>query len=73
MSPEIIAGNGLDQSSCDYWALGVILFESLVGVMPFDGDTPEEVFTSIRNNEVPWDQIEVGYGEDEVLLFSSFS
>ena len=66
MSPEMIRGEGLSNPAVDYWALGVILFECLIGVMPFSGETPDEVFEEITKNRVPWDDIPVGYGEDEV-------
>lgn len=66
MAPEMTLGKGLDKPAVDYWALGVILFEMLIGCTPFDGDTPEEMFENIRGNKVPWDMLEIGYDEDEV-------
>jgi serine/threonine protein kinase len=31
----------------DWWALGVILYELVMGVPPFNADTPEEIFANI--------------------------
>jgi len=68
MSPEMISGEMLDNPIVDYWALGVILYEMLIGLLPFEGNSPEEVFENIRNNAVPWDEIPVGYSEDDVNM-----
>ncbi len=38
----------------DWWALGVCLYEFLLGVPPFHGDSPEEVFQNILNRSIPW-------------------
>lgn len=34
---------------CDYWSVGVIMFEMLVGYPPFFSDTPPEVYRKIMN------------------------
>jgi len=31
----------------DWWAMGIILYEFLVGCVPFFGDTPEELFGQV--------------------------
>lgn len=31
----------------DWWALGIILYEFLIGTVPFVGDTPEQLFANI--------------------------
>ncbi len=36
LSPEIVAGKPYDHA-CDVWAIGVMLYELLVGTAPFQG------------------------------------
>lgn len=36
----------------DWWGLGVLIYEMLVGESPFPGDDEEEVFDSIVNDDV---------------------
>lgn len=31
IAPEILNGKGLKNSACDWWSVGVILFEMLIG------------------------------------------
>lgn len=51
IAPEII--NELPYGpSVDFWALGVLLYEMLVGQPPFDAPTEEELFTAILHKEV---------------------
>eukprot|EP01091_Cochliopodium_minus_P013324 TRINITY_DN4269_c0_g1_i1.p1 TRINITY_DN4269_c0_g1~~TRINITY_DN4269_c0_g1_i1.p1 ORF type:complete len:900 (-),score=286.24 TRINITY_DN4269_c0_g1_i1:81-2591(-) len=42
----------------DFFALGVVLFEFLVGVPPFQGETAEDVFEKIIINEISWPEEE---------------
>lgn len=38
----------------DWWALGIIVFEFLAGVTPFDGDTVEAIMRNILHAQIPW-------------------
>ncbi|XP_038063886.1 serine/threonine-protein kinase N2-like [Patiria miniata] len=55
-TPEFLAPEVLTEPSytraVDWWGLGVLIFEMLVGESPFPGDDEEEVFDSIVNDEV---------------------
>lgn len=49
MSPEVLNGDNGYSVEVDWWSLGCILFEMLVGYPPFSGGNPEEVFRNILN------------------------
>uniref|UniRef100_A0A673H9J4 protein kinase C n=1 Tax=Sinocyclocheilus rhinocerous TaxID=307959 RepID=A0A673H9J4_9TELE len=55
-TPEFLAPEVLTETfytrAVDWWGLGVLIFEMLVGESPFPGDDEEEVFDSIVNDEV---------------------
>ncbi|XP_056265159.1 serine/threonine-protein kinase N1 isoform X2 [Pseudoliparis swirei] len=55
-TPEFLAPEVLTDASytraVDWWGLGVLIYEMLVGESPFPGDDEEEVFDSIVNDEV---------------------
>ncbi|CAB4044488.1 kinase C alpha type-like [Paramuricea clavata] len=51
IAPEIVAYQAYS-FAVDWWALGVLIFEMLVGQPPFDGDDEEELFNSILEHSV---------------------
>ncbi|CAH8453714.1 unnamed protein product [Schistosoma rodhaini] len=55
-TPEFLAPEVLTDSSytraVDWWGLGVLIFEMLVGECPFPGESEEEIFDSIVNKSV---------------------
>uniref|UniRef100_A0A8C5QZJ8 protein kinase C n=1 Tax=Leptobrachium leishanense TaxID=445787 RepID=A0A8C5QZJ8_9ANUR len=55
-TPEFLAPEVLTETSytyaVDWWGLGVLIYEMLVGECPFPGDDEEEVFDSIVNEEI---------------------
>nr|XP_033771301.1 microtubule-associated serine/threonine-protein kinase 2 isoform X2 [Geotrypetes seraphini] len=53
IAPEVILRQGFGKP-VDWWAMGVILYEFLVGCVPFFGDTPEELFGQVISDEIAW-------------------
>ncbi|KAM4575183.1 microtubule-associated serine/threonine-protein kinase 3 [Fundulus diaphanus] len=53
IAPEVILRQGYGKP-VDWWAMGIILYEFLVGCVPFFGDTPEELFGQVVSDEIIW-------------------
>jgi len=59
MAPEIINPEsfnleGYDEKCADWWSLGVILYQMLVGCPPFNDQTIDQVFDNIKNMRMEW-------------------
>eukprot|EP00049_Salpingoeca_infusionum_P023212 m.10951 g.10951 ORF g.10951 m.10951 type:complete len:462 (-) comp5637_c0_seq1:141-1526(-) len=48
IAPEVFSQQGYT-ASCDWWALGAIMFEMLVGYPPFCSDTAQETYRRVVN------------------------
>ncbi|VDK44986.1 unnamed protein product [Anisakis simplex] len=48
IAPEIFQPNGYT-NSCDWWSLGVIMYEMLIGYPPFCSETPQETYRKVVN------------------------
>jgi microtubule-associated serine/threonine kinase len=46
MAPETLKAENVSVLM-DFWSLGVLAFEFLTGKLPFNSDTPEEIFSKI--------------------------
>ncbi|KRY13917.1 Aurora/IPL1-related protein kinase 2, partial [Trichinella patagoniensis] len=68
MSPEVIARRAYDEM-VDVWALGILLYQFLVGNVPFDGSTNQEVTSNVRNRElvIP-DAVDKGSEEAHIVV-----
>ncbi|XP_019436737.1 PREDICTED: probable serine/threonine protein kinase IREH1 isoform X1 [Lupinus angustifolius] len=53
LAPEILLGTGHGYTA-DWWSVGVILFELLVGHPPFNAEHPQSIFDNILNRKIPW-------------------
>ena len=48
-SPEVVENNY--DYECDEWSCGVLMYILLTGIPPFDGDTEEDIFKKVLNEE----------------------
>ncbi|GET89902.1 protein kinase, putative [Leishmania tarentolae] len=55
-----VSAQPLYNEKCDVWSAGVVVFVMLTGLLPFDGATPEDVFTAVIRNAVPFDKVPPG-------------
>jgi len=53
IAPEVLLGSG-HSFQVDYWAMGCILFEFLVGFPPFCGETLGDVFQHVTSRDIQW-------------------
>ncbi|CAN8004347.1 unnamed protein product [Ixodes hexagonus] len=67
IAPEVILRQGYGKP-VDWWSMGIILYEFLVGCVPFFGDTPEELFAHVISDEVDWPEEDEWPLPDEARL-----
>ncbi|XP_076859944.1 serine/threonine-protein kinase 38 isoform X1 [Brachyhypopomus gauderio] len=48
IAPEVFLQNGYNKL-CDWWSLGVIMYEMLIGYPPFCSETPQETYRKVMN------------------------
>lgn len=53
LAPELLLGTGHGPEA-DWWSLGAILYEFVVGTPPFAAETPEEIFDNILDRRIEW-------------------
>jgi serine/threonine protein kinase len=63
MAPEVIKGEE-NTKALDLWSFGVIVFEFLTGGLPFQADTPYDVFQRIKNRDIKYPPL--GKGENQM-------
>lgn len=67
IAPEVILRQGYGKP-VDWWSMGIILYEFLVGVPPFTGNTPDELFANVINGDIDWEQFHSDADDDEELF-----
>ncbi|KAM9779645.1 microtubule-associated serine/threonine-protein kinase 1-like [Neosynchiropus ocellatus] len=70
IAPEVILRQGYGKP-VDWWAMGIILYEFLVGCVPFFGDTPEELFGQVITDDIMWPEGDEALPVDAQHLISS--
>uniref|UniRef100_A0A3Q1EGL9 non-specific serine/threonine protein kinase n=1 Tax=Acanthochromis polyacanthus TaxID=80966 RepID=A0A3Q1EGL9_9TELE len=70
IAPEVILRQGYGKP-VDWWAMGIILYEFLVGCVPFFGDTPEELFGQVITDDIVWPEGDEALPVDAQHLISS--
>lgn len=56
MAPEILNTKRVKETDemVDWWAVGVIAFEFILGGLPFNAKSKEEVFDNIKSHRIKW-------------------
>lgn len=67
IAPEVLDGKGLQNPVIDWWSVGIMLFEFLTGIPPFNADTIELVFLNIKKHYIPWDMIDEGMISEQAM------
>lgn len=72
IAPEVILRQGYGKP-VDWWAMGIILYEFIVGCVPFFGETPEELFAhtvngNCDNNIMIMSAINAAHKESQLLI-----
>ncbi|KAL7826625.1 hypothetical protein AOLI_G00318340 [Acnodon oligacanthus] len=70
IAPEVILRQGYGKP-VDWWAMGIILYEFLVGCVPFFGDTPEELFGQVISDDIVWPEGDEALPADAQHLIST--
>ena len=53
LAPEVILRQSYGKT-VDWWSMGIILYEFLTSFAPYNGNTPEDLFDNVINDEITW-------------------
>ena len=65
---ELLSPEGEASNSIDWWAVGCILYEMVIGVSVFGGSSVQEVFTNILRRRIEWPPV----GSEEGCVSAEF-
>lgn len=55
VAPEVaLNGAGAYSPASDWWGLGVLVYELLLGLVPWDGESDEQMLEQIKMGDVLW-------------------
>jgi serum/glucocorticoid-regulated kinase 2 len=57
LAPEMIIGSGHDHS-LDWWALGILIYEMIIGIPPFYNQNKHQMYYLIQHAPIRWPQKE---------------
>jgi serine/threonine protein kinase len=63
LPPEILLGQR-HSFPVDWWAVGVVIFEMITGVPPFNDERPEQIFQNILNRDIPWPEVPLDMSQE---------
>ncbi|UJR15322.1 hypothetical protein I4U23_002274 [Adineta vaga] len=67
LSPEILLQDENHTPAVDFWALGVCLFQFLVGVTPFSDESPRAITSNILNYRISWPEDDENQLDDDAI------
>ncbi|XP_078432946.1 putative serine/threonine protein kinase IRE [Wolffia australiana] len=71
LAPEILLGMPHGPTA-DWWSVGIILYELLVGIPPFNADHPQKIFDNIMNRKIVWPSIPDEMSHEAYDLINKF-
>jgi microtubule-associated serine/threonine kinase len=66
IAPEVILRQGYGKA-VDWWSMGIMLYEFLVGVPPFTGNTPDGLFAHVIHGHIDWEPLQFDTAADELV------
>ncbi|KAH6765050.1 Protein kinase superfamily protein [Perilla frutescens var. frutescens] len=68
LAPEILLGTEHGYAA-DWWSVGIILFELITGIPPFNADHPENIFDNILSRKIPWPSVpsDMSYAAQDLI------
>lgn len=74
LAPELLSKEMTHGPPVDLWAIGILLYEFLLGIPPFNAPTAHEIFDNIRSRDIYWpegDSLATSEEENDENLISS--